>query len=85
MRSGVRIRQIDLGNGLKLDARINRPTLATRLKNQDPVLGGARGSNDGNNNFNKNALTANRLGAFFDGKLSKGRERPGGVGEHLLR
>ena len=64
--------QIDLGNGLKLDARINLTyTLATRLKNQDPVLKGSSGSNDGNNNFNKNALTANRLGAFFDGKLSK--------------
>ncbi len=67
------IEQIDLGNGLKLDARVNLTyTLATRVKSQDAVLGAATGSNDGNNNFNKNALTANRIGAFFDGKLSKG-------------
>lgn len=62
---------IDLGGGLKLDTRINLTyTLATRLKEADPLLKGSAGSNDGNNNFAKGALTANRLVAFFDGKLS---------------
>lgn len=64
---------IELGNGLKLDTRINLTyTLATRLKNADPVLKASSGNNDGDNNFAKNALTANRVVAFFDGKLSKG-------------
>ena len=63
--------QIDLGSGLKLDARVNLTyTMAKRLNSQDPVLKGSAGSNDGNNSFNKGSLTANRLGAFFDGKLS---------------
>jgi hypothetical protein len=66
------IEQIELGNGLKLDARVNLTyTVGTRLKDADSLLKGSAGSNDGNNNFAKNALTANRLVAFFDGKLSK--------------
>lgn len=63
---------VELGGGLKLDTRVNLTyTLATRLKDADPLLKANAGSNDGNNNFAKNALTANRVVAFFDGKLSK--------------
>jgi hypothetical protein len=64
---------IDLGGGLKLDWRINTTyTLAQRLKGQDPVLKASSGNNDGDNNFNKGDLTANRIGALLDAKLSKG-------------
>lgn len=65
--------QIDLGDGLKLDARVNLTyTLATRLKKQNSLLAKSTGNNDGENNFDKGSLTANRLGALLDAKLSKG-------------
>jgi len=65
--------QIELGGGLKLDSRVNFTyTLSQRMKDADPLLKGSAGANDGDNNFAKGALTANRIGAFFDGKLSKG-------------
>jgi hypothetical protein len=64
---------VEFGNGIRLDSRINFTyTLSQRLNAQDPVLAGSSGSNDGNNNFNKGAVTANRLGALLDAKLSKG-------------
>jgi hypothetical protein len=64
---------IDLGEGLKLESRINLTyTLSRRMKDQDPVLAGATGSNDGNNNFDKGSLTSNRIGALLDARLSKG-------------
>lgn len=64
---------IDFGDGLKLDWRIGTTyTLSSRVKSPDPLLAGASGSNDGDNNFKRGALTANRLGALVDTKLSKG-------------
>ncbi len=65
--------QIEFGDGIKFDSRINFTyTLARRMKAQDPVLAKSNGNNDGENNFDKGSLTANRIGALFDGKLSKG-------------
>lgn len=64
---------IQFDNGLKLDWRANTAyTVSTRIKDPDPVLAGATGSNDGNNNFKKGALTSNRLGVLLDATLSKG-------------
>ena len=64
---------IDLGGGFVLDARLNLTyTLSRRMKDQDPLLAGATGINDGNNNFDKGSLTANRIGALLDAKLTKG-------------
>jgi hypothetical protein len=66
---------IEMGNGLKLDWRLNTTyTLATRLNDADPRLSGTNnaGGNDGNNNFHKGALTANRLGGLLETKLYKG-------------
>lgn len=64
---------IEFSNGMKLDWRVNGAyTLATRLEGRDPVLQGAAGSNDGDNNFDKHALTANRAALLFDATLSKG-------------
>ncbi|HMW22151.1 MAG TPA: DUF1302 family protein [Burkholderiaceae bacterium] len=64
---------VEFGEGLKLDWRLSTTyTLSQRQKEADPVLAGNAGSNDGDNNFKKGALTANRLGLLLDTKLSKG-------------
>ncbi|WP_026354472.1 DUF1302 domain-containing protein [Massilia niastensis] len=64
---------IEFGNGFKLDWRANASyTVATRLESQDPVLKGAAGSNDGDNNFDRHALTANRAAVLIDATLSRG-------------
>ena len=53
---------IDLGNGLTFDWKLSTTyALSQRMKNPSPLLAGDAGSNDGNNNFKKGALTANRL------------------------
>lgn len=63
---------IDLGNGLTLQSRVNLTyTLTKRLKEPDALLTASAGNNDGDANFAKGALTANRLGALLDAKLSK--------------
>lgn len=59
---------IDLGDGLNLDWRLNLSYgLGVRVANPSPLL-----TSEGNRNFDKGALTANRLGALFESKLSKG-------------
>ncbi|HEY4665146.1 MAG TPA: DUF1302 family protein [Comamonas sp.] len=59
---------IDLGDGLNLDWRLNLSYgLGVRVANPSPIL-----ASDGNRNFDKGSLTANRLGALFESKLSKG-------------
>jgi hypothetical protein len=64
---------IEFENGLKLDWRASTSyTLSTRIESPDPVLTGAAGSNDGDNNFRKHALTSNRLGLLLETSLSKG-------------
>ena len=64
---------IEFGNGAKLDWRVNANyTLGQRMKDADSVIAAAATANDGDNNFAKNALTANRLALLFEGKLSKG-------------
>jgi hypothetical protein len=64
---------IEFANGVKLDWRANTSyTLATRLESPDPLLAGAAGSNDGDNNFRRRALTANRAGLLLDATLSRG-------------
>lgn len=63
---------IEFGDGYKLDWRLTGTyTLSDRVKNPNPLLAGAAGSNDGDNNFKKNSLTANRAAALFEGNLSK--------------
>lgn len=64
---------IEFANGMKLDWRVNTTyTLSTRLESPDKKLAANAGGNDGDNNFDKGALTANRLGVLFDATLSKG-------------
>lgn len=64
---------IEFGDGYKLDWRLNTTyTLSRRMGSADPKLAAASGSNDGDNNFKKGALTANRPSALFEGKISKG-------------
>lgn len=64
---------ITLENGVNIDWRLTTNyTLATRVKNADPLLANNAAANDGDNNFKKHALTANRLSALFEGKVSRG-------------
>lgn len=64
---------IDLGNGLTFDWKLSTTyALSQRMKSPDPLLAADAGSNDGNNNFKKGALTANRLSALFESTLAKG-------------
>lgn len=64
---------IDLGNGLTFDWKLSTTyALSQRMKNPSPLLTGDPGTNDGNNNFKKGALTANRLSALFESTLAKG-------------
>ena len=68
---------IEFGDGYKFEWRINTNyTLAQRMKSIDPLLSSATlnpNGNDGDNNFAKHSLTANRLSALFESKLSKGQ------------
>ena len=64
---------IEFGDGYKFDWRINTNyTLSQRTKSPNALLANNAAANDGDNNFKKNALTANRISALFEGKLSKG-------------
>ncbi|MEO6320133.1 MAG: DUF1302 family protein [Polaromonas sp.] len=64
---------ITFENGVNLDWRLNTNyTLSQRTRSADPLLARNAAANDGENNFAKNALTANRLSALFEGKVSKG-------------
>lgn len=59
---------IELGDGLKFDWRLNvNYTLAMRAKDASPKL-----VSQGNRNFDKHDLTANRLATMFESKLHKG-------------
>ena len=59
---------IEFGDGYKFDWRLNMSYgLGVRLGNPSPVI-----ASDGNNNFKKGSLTANRLGAVWESKISKG-------------
>ena len=63
------------GDGYKFDWKVTGTyTASERMKNQDPLLAGSgnAGANDGDNNFNKGSLTANRGSALFESVLSKG-------------
>ena len=51
--------------------RLDR-TLFTRLENQDSKISAYSGGNDGNNNFDKGSLTANRLSLLLDTSISNG-------------
>ena len=64
---------ITFENGVNLDWRFTTNyTLSQRTKSADPLLAKNGGANDGDNNFKKNALTANRISELFEGKISKG-------------
>jgi hypothetical protein len=64
---------ITLENGVNIDWRLNlNYTLSQRMKSADPLLANNAAANDGNNNFKKGALTANRLSALFESKIYKG-------------
>lgn len=68
---------VEFDNGMVLDWRVNATyTLSTRLESRDPLLASEAtnaNGNDGNNNFDKGDLTANRLGFLLDAKLTKGQ------------
>ena len=64
-------------NGAKLDWKATTTyTLATRLRSPDALLANDSAdyvAPDGDNNFKKGALTANRVALLLEGKLSKDR------------
>ncbi|CAM5396203.1 DUF1302 family protein [Thauera mechernichensis] len=66
---------IEFDNGMVLDWRVNTTyTMSTRLESRDPLLASEasnRNGNDGNNNFGRGDLTANRLGLLLDAHLKK--------------
>ncbi|MFT3759201.1 DUF1302 domain-containing protein [Thauera sp.] len=67
---------IEFDNGMVLESRVTATyTLSTRLSDPDRLLSSnatnANG-NDGNNNFDKGALTSNRASLLLDAKLRKG-------------
>jgi hypothetical protein len=62
---------IELDNGYKLDWRVNSTyTLSTRMENR--TIAAYSGGNDGNNNFDKGSLTANRLSLLLDTSITNG-------------
>lgn len=64
---------IDLGNGLQLDwSLIGTYTGSQRMKSPNPVLANNAGGNDGDNNFGKGDLTANRISGLLQSKIYKG-------------
>lgn len=67
---------VELGEELKLDWRITTTyTASQRMKDATPLLTSAAtnaAGNDGDNNFAKNSMTANRVSALFEGRLYKG-------------
>lgn len=73
---------ISIGDGYTFEGRLNLTyTLSQRVEGQDPLLTyraptttavNNAGANDGDNNFKKNALTANRLAGLLETKLTKG-------------
>ncbi|MEC5214584.1 hypothetical protein RCH06_003149 [Polaromonas sp. CG_9.5] len=64
---------ITFENGVNLDWRFTTNyTLSQRMRSADAMLARNAGANDGDNNFAKNALTANRISELFEGKISKG-------------
>lgn len=71
--SAVAGETVDLGGGFLLDWRVNTTyTLSQRVKNPDSILTGYGSGNDGDKNFHKGDLTANRIGVLFDGHIRKG-------------
>ena len=64
---------IEFENGAVLESRLTTTyTLSTRLEERDRVLANNPGGNDGNNNFDKGALTSNRVSLLLDTHLKKG-------------
>lgn len=66
---------IKFDNDMTLEWRVNSTyTLSSRLNSQDKLLSGTAnpGGNDGNNNFDRGSLTANRLSLLLDAHLFKG-------------
>lgn len=64
---------IEFNNGAVLESRLTTTyTLSTRLEDRDRVLANNAGGNDGNNNFDKGALTSNRVSLLLDTHLKKG-------------
>lgn len=67
---------IQFDNGMVLDWRVNSTyTMSSRLESRDALLASEAtnaGGNDGNNNFGRGDLTANRLSLLLDAKLTKG-------------
>jgi len=72
---------IEFGNGAKLETRLNATyTLSDRMQDRNSVIAKSSGINDGDNNFDKGALTSNRLALLFDGKLSRPMENGDDLG-----
>jgi len=67
---------IEFDNGATLESRINSTyTMSTRIESRDPLLASQQfntNGNDGNNNFDRGDLTANRLSLLLDAHLKKG-------------
>jgi len=65
--------EIEFDNGAVLESRLTTTyTLSTRLEDRDRVLANNAGGNDGDNNFDKGALTSNRVSLLLDTHFKKG-------------
>lgn len=64
---------IEFENGATFESRVTTTyTLSTRLEDRDSVLTKNAAGNDGDNNFDKGALTSNRVSALLDTHFKKG-------------
>jgi hypothetical protein len=67
---------VQFENGAVLESRLTSTyTLSTRIESRDPLLSSQElnaNGNDGNNNFDRGDLTANRLSLLLDAHLKKG-------------
>lgn len=73
MAPAMAFEAIQFDNGAVFESRLTSTyTLSTRLENRAPLLANNAGGNDGNNNFDKGALTANRLSLLLDTHFKKG-------------
>lgn len=64
---------IEFNNGAVFESRLTTTyTLSSRLEDRDRVLSRNASGNDGDNNFDKGALTSNRVSLLLDTRLRKG-------------
>ncbi|EPZ14710.1 hypothetical protein M622_04470 [Thauera terpenica 58Eu] len=73
MAPAMAFEAVEFANGAVFESRLTSTyTLSTRLEGRDKLLAGNASGNDGNNNFDKGALTSNRVSLLLDTHFKKG-------------